>query len=196
MTTHLVAVERERDAIHAIASRHHERSVSVFGSVARGDDQPGTASVPQVLVEFEPGASLVDLMAIQNPTGSMKDRMASHTTFGEDVDDDRDLVGLEVGCGSSRRARWIGPSCRPGTACSRTYSDLDSGSPGPFLALSPYRSWPFLPESECAWLGLGATKSVGSAQNPPMPVRAATGFYPVWWGFESLRAHDVIRINA
>ena len=58
------AVERERDAIHAIASRHHARSVSVFGSVARGDDHPG--SDIDFLVEFEPGASLVDLMAIQD----------------------------------------------------------------------------------------------------------------------------------
>ena len=52
------------DEIHAIARRHRARSVSVFGSVARGEDRPG--SDIDFLVEFEPGASLLDLMAIQD----------------------------------------------------------------------------------------------------------------------------------
>lgn len=58
------SVERQSDAIHDIARRHRARSVSVFGSVARGEDRPG--SDIDFLVEFEPGASLLDLMAIQD----------------------------------------------------------------------------------------------------------------------------------
>ncbi len=64
MGDRLNAVQQERDAIHLIASRHHARALSVFGSVARGDDGPD--SDIDFLVEFEPGASLLDLMAIQD----------------------------------------------------------------------------------------------------------------------------------
>jgi predicted nucleotidyltransferase len=58
------AVENHRDAIHVIAGRHRARSISVFGSVARCDDGPH--SDIDFLVEFEPGASLLDLMRIQD----------------------------------------------------------------------------------------------------------------------------------
>lgn len=47
-----------------IAARNRARSVSVFGSVARGDDGPD--SDIDFLVEFERGASLLDLMRIQD----------------------------------------------------------------------------------------------------------------------------------
>jgi len=44
--------------------RHHRGcSVSLFGSVARGDDAP--ESDIDFLVEFEPGSSLFDLMHLQ-----------------------------------------------------------------------------------------------------------------------------------
>jgi hypothetical protein len=64
MGERMESVERHSDAIHDIARRHRARSVSVFGSVARGEDSPG--SDIDFLVEFEPGASLLDLMAIQD----------------------------------------------------------------------------------------------------------------------------------
>jgi len=64
MGERMESVERQSDAIHDIARRHRARSVSVFGSVARGEDRPG--SDIDFLVEFEPGASLLDLMAIQD----------------------------------------------------------------------------------------------------------------------------------
>ncbi|MHB8796679.1 MAG: nucleotidyltransferase family protein [Candidatus Nanopelagicales bacterium] len=60
----LAVVESHGDEIQAIAGRHRARSVAVFGSVARGDDGP--ASDVDFLVEFEPGASLLDLMRIQD----------------------------------------------------------------------------------------------------------------------------------
>lgn len=35
-------VEVHRDEIKAIVARHHGRSVAIFGSVARGDERPGS----------------------------------------------------------------------------------------------------------------------------------------------------------
>jgi len=64
MGIRLTAVETHRDEIRAIAARNRALSVSVFGSVARGDDGPD--SDIDFLVEFEPGASLLDLMRIQD----------------------------------------------------------------------------------------------------------------------------------
>lgn len=64
MGARLDAIECHRDGIHAIAGRNHARSISVFGSVARGEDGP--ESDIDFLVEFEPGASLMDLLRIQD----------------------------------------------------------------------------------------------------------------------------------
>lgn len=55
-------VEAKRDEINAIVLRHRGRSVSVFGSVARGEETP-TSDI-DFLVEFEPGSSLFDLLHI------------------------------------------------------------------------------------------------------------------------------------
>lgn len=60
----LDVVRDRRDEIRAVAAAHHARAISVFGSVARGEDGP--ASDVDFLVEFEPGASLLDLMAIED----------------------------------------------------------------------------------------------------------------------------------
>ena len=57
-------VQQRRGEIRAVAASHHACGISVFGSVARGDDGPG--SDVDFLVEFEPGASLLDLMRIQD----------------------------------------------------------------------------------------------------------------------------------
>ena len=51
-----------RDEILAIVKRHHGRSISVFGSVARGDDHAG--SDIDFLVDFEPGSSLFDVLRV------------------------------------------------------------------------------------------------------------------------------------
>jgi predicted nucleotidyltransferase len=64
MGNRLSAVAQQREEIHAIAGRHRARSISVFGSVARGEDRPDSDA--DFLVEFEPGASLLDLMGIQD----------------------------------------------------------------------------------------------------------------------------------
>lgn len=62
--TGLSAVRKQRHAIRAAARRHRADRVSVFGSAARGDDQPG--SDIDFLVEFGPDASLVDLIELQD----------------------------------------------------------------------------------------------------------------------------------
>ena len=56
-------VEARRDEINALVRRHRGRSVSLFGSAARGDDHTGSDF--DFLVEFEPGSSLFDLMDLQ-----------------------------------------------------------------------------------------------------------------------------------
>ena len=49
-------VEAKHDEINELARRHHARSVSLFGSAARGDDHADSDF--DFLVEFEPGSSL------------------------------------------------------------------------------------------------------------------------------------------
>ena len=56
-------VERNRNAILDVAARHGARNVRVFGSVARGDDNPG--SDLDLLVEMERDRSLLDLVALE-----------------------------------------------------------------------------------------------------------------------------------
>ncbi|MGH2547542.1 MAG: nucleotidyltransferase family protein [Acidimicrobiales bacterium] len=56
-------VESRRDEIVAVVRRHKGRSVSIFGSVARGEEHPG--SDIDFLVQFETGSSLFDLMDLE-----------------------------------------------------------------------------------------------------------------------------------
>jgi predicted nucleotidyltransferase len=52
-----------RRAILELATRHGARNVRVFGSVARGDDRPD--SDVDLLVDVEPGRSLLDVIALE-----------------------------------------------------------------------------------------------------------------------------------
>ena len=54
--------EDHKREINEIVRRHRGRSVSLFGSVARGDETP-TSDI-DLLVDFEPGSSLFDLFHI------------------------------------------------------------------------------------------------------------------------------------
>src|SRR3954464_839794 len=56
-------VHEHRDEILAIAARHGARSIRLFGSQARGEARPD--SDIDLLVELEPGRSLLDLIAIK-----------------------------------------------------------------------------------------------------------------------------------
>ena len=53
-------VDQHRDEISAAARRCRGRRVRLFGSAARGDDRPD--SDIDVLVDFEPGSSLFDVL--------------------------------------------------------------------------------------------------------------------------------------
>jgi len=61
MSLHAELPER-RDEILAVAARHGARTVRVFGSVVRGEETP--ESDLDLLVEFEPGRSLLDHIAL------------------------------------------------------------------------------------------------------------------------------------
>ena len=56
-------VREHRAEILAIAARHGARSIRLFGSLARGEARPD--SDIDLLVELEPGRSLLDLVAIK-----------------------------------------------------------------------------------------------------------------------------------
>jgi hypothetical protein len=55
-------VEAHRAEIKAIVARHHGRSVAIFGSVARGDERPG--SDIDFLVELDPDARPIEILSI------------------------------------------------------------------------------------------------------------------------------------
>ncbi len=55
-------LKSKRQEILTIAARHGARNVRVFGSVARGEDRP--ESDLDILVEMEPGTSLMDHVAL------------------------------------------------------------------------------------------------------------------------------------
>jgi len=74
MSLHAELLER-RDEILEIAARHGARTVRVFGSVVRGEETTG--SDIDLLVEFEPGRSLLDHIALAQ---------ALQDLLGRDVD--------------------------------------------------------------------------------------------------------------
>ena len=57
-------VQQHRDSIRAIVAEHHAVAPRIFGSVARGDDEPG--SDVDLLVEFTDEASLLDEIGLRN----------------------------------------------------------------------------------------------------------------------------------
>lgn len=62
-------IESKRDEINDLVRQHRGRTASLFGSVARGDDTP--ESDIDLLVEFEPGSSLFDLMDLQEALANL-----------------------------------------------------------------------------------------------------------------------------
>jgi predicted nucleotidyltransferase len=56
-------VRQQREAILQLAAKHGARRVRLFGSVARGESGP--ASDVDVLVDFEPGRSLLDQVGFE-----------------------------------------------------------------------------------------------------------------------------------
>ena len=76
----MVAILHQRDAIHAIAKRHGALSIAVFGSVARGEEQPDSDT--DFLVAFEQGASLLNLMRVQDDLEGLLGRSVDVVSVG------------------------------------------------------------------------------------------------------------------
>jgi uncharacterized protein len=57
------SIEDRRDEILSIASRYGARNIRLFGSAARGEGGP--ESDIDLLIDLEPGRSLLDLIAIK-----------------------------------------------------------------------------------------------------------------------------------
>ena len=68
-------IEQHRDAIRTLVAQHHASAPRVFGSVARGDDQP--ASDVDLLVDFTDEASMLDEIGL---------RLALEDLLGVEVD--------------------------------------------------------------------------------------------------------------
>ncbi len=62
MKTDAILQDRRMDILQ-IAARHGARTVRIFGSVARGEAGPG--SDVDILVNLNPGRSLLDIVAIK-----------------------------------------------------------------------------------------------------------------------------------
>jgi predicted nucleotidyltransferase len=89
-------VEQHRHRILALVKEHKGRTVAVFGSVARGEDRPD--SDIDFLVEFDRGASLFDLMRLEDDLRDLLGRRVDVVSAGGllERDDDirRDAVAL------------------------------------------------------------------------------------------------------
>lgn len=71
---------RKKGMIAAIARAHGVRSVRLFGSVARGEERPG--SDIDLLVELEPGRSLLDLIGLEHDLADALGRKVEAVTVG------------------------------------------------------------------------------------------------------------------
>jgi predicted nucleotidyltransferase len=89
-------VESHREKIKATVGRHKGSAVAVFGSVARGDETPG--SDLDFLVRFEHGASLFDLVRIEMDLEDLLGREVDVVSLGglrpEDDDIRQDAIWL------------------------------------------------------------------------------------------------------
>jgi predicted nucleotidyltransferase len=69
-----------RRAILELATRHGARNVRVFGSIARGEDRPD--SDVDLLVDVEPGRSLLDVIALEQDLEALLGRPVDVQTVG------------------------------------------------------------------------------------------------------------------
>lgn len=70
--------DETRTAIRRLAALHGARDVRVFGSIARGDADPD--SDLDLLVDFEPGRSLLDQVALRLDLEELLDRRVDVVT--------------------------------------------------------------------------------------------------------------------
>jgi predicted nucleotidyltransferase len=76
----LDGLRRFRREILEVAARHGARNVRVFGSIARGDDRPG--SDVDFLVDVERGRTLLDVIALEQDLEQLLGRNVSVLTDG------------------------------------------------------------------------------------------------------------------
>lgn len=88
-TTLVTLLERHRREIVALARQHHARTISVFGSVARGDEH--ASSDIDFLVEFEPHSSLLDLIHLEDALAALLERPVDVVSAGGLLDRDDDI---------------------------------------------------------------------------------------------------------
>ena len=69
-----------RLAILELATRHGAHNVRVFGSIARGEDRPD--SDVDLLVDVEPGRSLLDVIALEQDLEALLGRPVDVQTDG------------------------------------------------------------------------------------------------------------------
>ena len=62
-------IEEKKEEILRLADEHGAKNVRLFGSVARGEDQD--ASDLDLLVELDPGRSLLDQVALQQDLSAL-----------------------------------------------------------------------------------------------------------------------------
>ena len=74
------SLHAHRQAILALATQHGARNVRVFGSVARGEDRPD--SDVDLLVDVEPGRSLLDVIALEQDLEALLGRPVDVQTDG------------------------------------------------------------------------------------------------------------------
>jgi len=65
----LALIRRHRNRLKAAAERHGVRDLRVFGSVARGDENP--ESDIDFLVDLDPGRTLLDLIGFRQEAGDI-----------------------------------------------------------------------------------------------------------------------------
>jgi predicted nucleotidyltransferase len=82
-------IEERREGINAVVREHRGRSVAIFGSVARGEEREG--SDVDLLVEFEPGSSLFDLMRLEDELSALLGVQIDVVSAGGLKDRDEDI---------------------------------------------------------------------------------------------------------
>lgn len=82
-------VDANHNEVKAIVARHKGRAVAIFGSVARGEEMP--SSDIDFLVEFEKGASLFDLMHVEDELVLLLGRSVDVVSLGGLKTRDRDI---------------------------------------------------------------------------------------------------------
>lgn len=87
-------VAARAEEIEAAATRHRGRRVRLFGSVARGEERPD--SDVDLLVTFEPGSSLFDLLRLTRELEALLGRPVDVVSEGGLKDRDERLLAEAV----------------------------------------------------------------------------------------------------